>query len=145
MTQDLGKGTAASAVNETTADRSIGQLIGDLSEQLSRLVRDEIRLATSELQQKGKRFGTGAGLAGAAGFLALLGVATLVAAAVLGLATVMAGWAAALVVAAALFVIAAVAGLLGKNRIQQATPPVPEEAVARVQQDVNVVKESARK
>jgi uncharacterized membrane protein YqjE len=128
----------------TDQDRSVAQLVSDLSEQTSRLVRDEIKLATVELQEKGKRFGTGAGLAGTAGIIALLGVATLVAAAVLGLATVMPSWAAALVVGGGLLVVAGVAAATGIGQVKKATPPVPAEAVASVQKDVEVVKEHVR-
>ncbi|GAB2771439.1 phage holin family protein [Amycolatopsis magusensis] len=126
----------------TQDDRSVSQLVGDASEQLSRLVRDEMRLATAELQQKGKRLGTGAGLAGAAGFIAVVAVLVLVAAAVLGLAVVLPGWAAALIVAGALLVVAGIAALAGRSQLKRGTPPVPEEAVASVQADVKVLKES---
>ncbi|UJW29099.1 phage holin family protein [Saccharothrix sp. AJ9571] len=126
----------------TQDDRSVSQLVGDASEQLSRLVRDEMRLATAELQQKGKRLGTGAGLAGAAGFVAMVAVLVLVAAAVLGLAVVLPGWAAALIVAGVLLVVAGIAALAGRSQLKRGTPPVPEEAVASVQADVKVLKES---
>ncbi|AXB42030.1 phage holin family protein [Amycolatopsis albispora] len=126
----------------TQDDRSVSQLVGDASEQLSRLVRDEMRLATAELQRKGKRMGTGAGLAGAAGFIAVLAVVTLVAAAVLGLAVVLPGWAAALIVAGALLVVAGIAGLAGRAQLKRGTPPVPEEAMSSVRTDVKVLKES---
>ncbi|MDI5980785.1 phage holin family protein [Amycolatopsis magusensis] len=126
----------------TQDDRSVSQLVGDASEQLSRLVRDEMRLATAELQQKGKRLGTGAGLAGAAGFIAVVAVLVLVAAAVLGLAVVLPGWAAALIVAGVLLVVAGIAALAGRSQLKRGTPPVPEEAVASVQADVKVLKES---
>src|ERR671916_752550 len=95
-------------------DRPVGQLVSDATEQITRLVRDEIRLAAAELQQKGKRLGVGAGLFGGAGVLALYGGAALVAALILGLATFLVPWLAALIVAV---VVLGVAG---------APPPVRE-------------------
>src|SRR2546429_1089217 len=82
------------------ADASTGDLVKLAAEQISRLVRDELQLARVEIGGKAKRFGTGAGLFGAAGVIALYGVATLVATLILLLALVLPAWAPALVVAA---------------------------------------------
>lgn len=90
------------------ADRSVGELVSDLSDEVKRLVRDEIRLGVFELQHKGKKMGFGAGLFGAAGLFALFGVGALVTTAILALALVVPGWLAALIVAVALFLIAGV-------------------------------------
>ena len=84
------------------ADASTGDLVKLAAEQISRLVRDELQLARVEIGGKAKRFGTGAGLFGAAGVIALYGVATLVATVILLLALVLPAWAAALIVAAVL-------------------------------------------
>ncbi|MFC8042914.1 phage holin family protein [Nocardia sp. NPDC057353] len=125
--------------------RSVSELVGDASEQLSRLVRDEIRLATLEMQEKGKRVGKGAGLAGAGTVLALYGVGALVAAAIIGLAEPLPAWAAALVVGVVLLVVAGILALAGKKNVQAATPPLPEAAVHGVQQDVATIKERSRR
>nr|WP_169743563.1 phage holin family protein [Kutzneria albida] len=122
-------------------DQSVAQLVHDASEQLSRLVREEMRLAAVELRNKGKRAGAGAGLFGGAGVLALYGVAVLIAAGVLGLALVVQPWLAALIVGALLLIAAGIAALIGKSQIQAAVPPVPEEAVDGVKKDVEAVKE----
>lgn len=61
-------------------DRPVGQLVSDTAKQITRLVRDEMRLAAAELQQKGKRLGVGAGLFGGVGVLTFYGGAVLVAA-----------------------------------------------------------------
>ncbi|HEX4815879.1 MAG TPA: phage holin family protein [Nonomuraea sp.] len=119
------------------------RLVNDLSDQVSRLVKDELRLARMELTEKGKRAGLGAGLFGAAGTIAFLGGATLVAAVVLLLALVMPGWVAALIVAVVLFAIAAVLGLVGRKQVKQAAPPIPAETIASVKADVDMVKEKA--
>ncbi|MCA2220614.1 phage holin family protein [Nonomuraea aurantiaca] len=121
------------------------KLVNELSEQVSRLVRDELRLARLELTRKGKQAGFGAGLFGAAGMTAFFGGAALVAAVILLLALVMPAWAAAAVVAGALFAVAAVLGLIGKNQVKQAAPLVPEETIASVKADIDVVKERARR
>jgi hypothetical protein len=129
-------------VNRTApADRSVSELVGDLSDQTKRLVRDELRLATSELQAKGKRMGSGAGLMGAAGIVALFAVATFVAAAVLALALVMDGWLAAVIVGVVLLAVAGIAALVGKKQLNRATPPLPQEALSGVQADVETVKD----
>ncbi|MEV0995239.1 phage holin family protein [Nonomuraea sp. NPDC050202] len=121
------------------------KLVNDLSEQVTRLVKDELRLARMELTEKGKRAGFGAGLFGAAGMVAFCGGATLVAAVVMLLALVLPGWAAAAIVAGALFIVSALLGLFGKNEVKRATPPVPEEAIASVKADIDMVKERARR
>src|ERR1700749_3053788 len=95
-------------------DRPTGDLVKDLSQQVSTLVRQELELAKVELTAKGRQAGIGAGLLGGAGLFALYGVGALVAAAILALATTVDGWLAALIVAAALLVLAGVLALLGK-------------------------------
>ncbi|GAA2889007.1 phage holin family protein [Nonomuraea rubra] len=121
------------------------RLVNDLSEQVSRLVKDELRLARMELTEKGKRAGFGAGLFGAAGMAAFFGGAALVAAVVMLLALVLPGWAAAAIVAGVLFIVSALLGLFGKNEVKRATPPVPEETIASVKADIDMVKERARR
>jgi membrane protein len=124
-----------------TANRTVAQLVSDATEQLSRLVRDEIRLAAVELRQKGTRLGTGAGLVGAAGVLAFYGGATLVACAVLALALVLAPWLAALLVGVAVLLVAGALALMGKKQVEEAGPPVPEQAITSLKKDVEAVKE----
>jgi len=124
---------------------STAELVSRLSEQTSRLAREEIRLAVSELQAKGKRVGVGAGLFGGAGVLAWFGGLSLVAGIVLLLATVLEAWLAAFIVAACLFVIAGILALTGRKQVQQGTPPVPEEAIEGVKQDIATVSERAHR
>jgi hypothetical protein len=120
---------------------STGELVGQLTEQISQLVRDEARLAQVEVTQKAKKLGIGAGLFGGAGLMAFFGLAVLITAAVLGLAEVLPGWAAALIVAVVLFAIAGVLALVGKKDVAQASPPVPTQAIAGVQADIATVKQ----
>ncbi|MFD1150057.1 phage holin family protein [Saccharothrix hoggarensis] len=116
-----------------------------LSEQVSRLARDEIRLAVAEMRTKGKRVGAGAGLLGGAGVLAWFGLMTVIAGVVLLLATTMPAWIAAFIVAAAVFVIAGVLALVGRKQLERGTPPVPEEAIAGVKKDIATVSERAHR
>lgn len=119
---------------------STGELVRRLSTQLSDLIRRELELARNELTAKGKRAGTGAGLAGAAGVVALFGVGALIAAAIAGLATVVPVWLSALIVGVVLLLVGGVLALAGRSQLRRATPPVPEQAVRGVQDDVATVK-----
>jgi len=129
----------------TDREPSTAELVNRLSEQVSRLARDEIRLAVAELRVKGKHVGAGAGLLGGAGVLAWFGLMTVIAGLVLLLATVMPAWIAAFVVALAVLVVAGVLALIGRKQIERGTPPVPEEAIAGVKQDIATVSERAHR
>lgn len=128
----------------STQDASTGELVSRLSQQMSTLVRDEIRLAQLDLTEKGKRAGIGVGAFGGAGAIGYLALATLIAAAVLGLAEAVPAWASALIVGAVLLVVTGVLALFGRNKVQSATPPVPTEAVEGIKRDVQTVKEHRR-
>ncbi|MFI6307866.1 phage holin family protein [Amycolatopsis thailandensis] len=132
------------AHRKPSEERSVGELVSDLGDEVKRLVRDEMRLAVFELQAKGKRMGLGAGLFGAAGIFALFGLATLIAAVVLALALVMPAWLAAVVTGAALLLIGGLSAIVGKKEVSSATPPVPEEAIEGVREDVETVKQGVR-
>jgi hypothetical protein len=136
-----GGATRAAAPPPDPADASTGELVGQLSEQLTRLVRDEVGLAQAEMTRKARRLGAGAGLFGGAGVVALLGLGALVTAVILGLANVLPGWLAAVVVALVLFAVAAVLALFGKKDVERAAPPLPTETIASVQADIATVKQ----
>ncbi|GAA4014197.1 phage holin family protein [Allokutzneria multivorans] len=125
------------------AEPTTGELVAQLSEQVSRLVRDEMRLAQAELKEKGKRAGVGAGAFGVSGVLALYGLATVFAGLVLLLAVGMAPWLAAFVVGAALLLIAGVLAVVGKKQLAKAVPPVPEQTIANVRKDITALKEGS--
>jgi uncharacterized membrane protein YqjE len=126
-------------------ERSTGELVQRLSEQMSRLVREELRLAQLELAQKGKRAGIGAGLFGGGGLLAAYGVGALIAGLTLLLALVLPDWAAALIAGGALLAMAGVLALLGRGQVRGATPPLPRQTLDSVKADVDEVKERARR
>jgi uncharacterized membrane protein YqjE len=121
-------------------DRPMGELVKQLSDQTTQLVRAEVELAKAELAQKGKQAGIGAGMFGGAGVFGVYGFGALTAAIIAVIATAMDTWIAALIVAVVYLAIAGIAALLGKNRVQQATPPVPEQAIATTKTDVDVTK-----
>ncbi len=122
-------------------DPSVGQLLVQLSEQSSRLVRDELALAQIEIKNTVRHAGIGVGLFSAAGVLALFGVGALVATAIVALALVLPLWLSALIVTVVLFAAAGVAGLLGRNQVQQASP-TPEQTIENVKRDVDAVQEA---
>jgi hypothetical protein len=126
-------------------ERSTGELVKLLSEQVSVLLRDELKLAQLEMTRKGKQAGLGAGMLGGSGVIALYGVGCLLACAIIALSGVVAAWLAALIVGAALLAVAVAAAVVGKGRLQKATPPVPEEAVDSIKTDVEEIKERARR
>lgn len=121
-------------------DRSTGELLSALTEQVSTLVRDEMRLARAEMSEAGKRYGVGAGMFGGAGLVALYGLGVLIAAAVLGLAAALDAWLAALIVAVVLFAVAGVLALVGKKNVDKA-PSFPGNRVESVKADVEAAKE----
>jgi membrane protein len=129
---------------DRNGDASVAELVKQLSEQTSRLARQEVELAKAELQVKGKRAGIGAGMFGGAGIFGFYAVGALVAAAILGLSTAVAAWLAALIVTSVLGALAGVLALQGKTKVQQATPPVPEQATESVKEDVQWAKTRAQ-
>jgi hypothetical protein len=125
-------------------DRSIAELLRQLSDQTATLVRQELDLAKAELSVKGKRAGIGAGMFGGAGLFGLYALGALTACAILALSTALAAWLAALIVAVVYAAIAGVLALTGKGKVQAATPPVPEKTVDSVKEDVQWTKERAK-
>jgi Flp pilus assembly protein TadB len=132
------------SVPRAPSDPPLAELVKQLSEQTSRLARQEVELAKAELGAKGKQAGIGAGMFGGAGAFGFYAFGALVAAAVLGLATAISAWLAALIVAGVLATIAGLLALQGRRRVQRATPPVPEQAAESVKEDVEFAKARAQ-
>jgi MFS family permease len=131
-------------MSTTQSEASVAELVKQLTEQTSRLARQEVELAKAELAVKGKRAGMGAGMFGGAGLFGLYAVGALTAAIILALATAVAGWLAALIVAVVYGAIAGVLALTGKRKVAAATPPVPEQATESVKEDVRWAKSRAQ-
>ena len=121
-------------------DPTLGGLVHDLTQQVPQLIRSEMKLAQAEMTEKGKRAGLGIGMFSAAGLLAFLGLCCVITTAILALAHALPDWLSALIVAVVLLAGAGVAALLGKKKVQQATPPAPEQAIEGVKEDIAVVK-----
>ena len=121
---------------EDLRDRSMGELLKQLSEQTTRLVHQELELAKAELQQKGKQAGMGAGMFGGAGAIGLAALGALTACFILALNAIMPAWLAALIVAVVYGAIAAFLALRGRDKVKQATPLVPEQTIETVKEDV---------
>jgi uncharacterized membrane protein YqjE len=125
-------------------DRSLGELLKQLSEQTTRLVHQELELAKAELTQKGKQAGAGAGLFGGAGALGLAALGALTACFILALNAVMPAWLAALIVAVVYGIIAFVLVKQGQAKMKAAGPPVPEQTIETVKEDVEWAKTQMR-
>ena len=128
----------------TDDERSVGELVQALSRQTSTLVRQEMALAQSELQEKGKRIGAGAGMFGGAGLVALYGAGALIAAAIIGLGTLVEPWIAAVIVGVALLAVAGILALTGKKQVDRGSPPLPEQAIESAKRDLDEVKARAK-
>lgn len=126
-------------------EHSTGELVKMVTEQVSVLIRDELKLAQLEMTSKGKQAALGAGMFGAGGVVAVYGVGCLVACAIIAISGVVTAWLAALIVGVALLAGAAGLALMGKGRLRKATPPVPAQAIADVKADVEEVKERAQR
>jgi Putative Actinobacterial Holin-X, holin superfamily III len=125
-------------------DRSLSALSRDLAEQTSALARKEIELAKAELALKGKRMGIGVGAFGGAGLVGLYALGALTAAAILALAIVLDAWLAALIVAVIYGAVAGVLALMGKRKVEEATPPMPEQAIESTKADVQHTTQRAK-
>jgi uncharacterized membrane protein YqjE len=126
------------------AEQSTAELVQRASEQISRLVRDELALAKAELAEKGKHAGIGIGLFGGSGVLATYGVGALIATLIIVFDLFLPLWLAALIITAALFLIAGVLALIGKSQVTKAVPPEPKAALASVKADVAEVKHAVK-
>ena len=136
--------TTGTETREPLDEQSLSQLTRQLTEQTSALARKEVELAKAELALKGKRIGIGVGAFGAAGLVALYAVGALVAAAILALAVVLDAWLAALIVGLGLGAAAGVLALTGKKKVEEGTPPAPEQTIESTKTDVEYTKQRAK-
>jgi uncharacterized membrane protein YqjE len=125
-------------------DRPTGELLKELSDHTTTLVKQEMDLAKAELQEKGKQAGLGAGMFGGAGLFGVAAFAALTACLIAVLDQAMELWLAALIVAAAYAAIAAVLAVTGKRKVKKAGPPIPEQAKDSVKEDMEWARTQAR-
>ncbi len=123
---------------------SIGTLVGQLSEQVSRLVRAEIASAKAEMAQKAQKAGIGIGLLVVAGIASLYGLGFLLHSAMSGLDNVMPLWLAALIVGLVLVIFAGIVAAVGVKLLKKASPPSPEITVKSLRDDVTAIKEGIK-
>jgi MFS family permease len=129
---------------EPLRNRSTAELVRDLSRQLSTLARQEVELAKTEMAEKGKRAGAGAGMLAASAVFGLVTLGTLSAFLVLVLAEAMPAWAAAFLVTALWAVVAVALAVLGRDKLEEAGKPMPEKTVESVKEDIQWLKGQTR-
>ena len=142
MAEDQNHST--SLKERAQSDRSVPELMRELSDQTATLVRQELELTKAEVAVKGKRAGLGAGMFGGASLFGLYALGAVTACAILALATAMDGWLAALIVAAVYGAIAGALALAGTKNVKRGVPPTPEQTVESVKQDVEWTKQRAQ-
>ncbi len=140
-------GTVDTRPARTTAaeHHSVGELVGQATEQMSVLVRQELALAKKELAEKGRRAGRGGGLLGAAGAVGYIGLVGLSAAGVAALTLVLSVWQSALIITGVLFAIAGILALTGRAQLRRATPPTPAWVIGSLKADVEEIKGRAHR
>lgn len=138
------RATAGTETREPLDEQSLAELTRRLTDQTSALAQKEVELAKAELALKGKRIGIGVGAFGAAGLVALYAIGALVAAAILALAIVLDAWLAALIVGVGLGAAAGVLALTGKKKVDEGTPPAPEQAIESTKTDIEYTKQRAK-
>jgi hypothetical protein len=122
----------------------MGELLGHLSEQAARLVRQEVELAKAELRQKAKQARVGAGMMGGGGLLALGAFAALTTTLILGLSTWLDAWLASAIVTVVYSAGAAALALTGKEKVQAVGSPVPEQTIQTLKEDVKWAQSQTR-
>jgi lipopolysaccharide export LptBFGC system permease protein LptF len=138
------KATAQQRSADSGEDRSLAELTKQLADQASMLAQKEVELAKAELALKGRRLGVGAGAFGGASLFGLYALGALTATAILALAIVLDAWLAALIIAAIYGAIAGTLALIGRRKVREGTPPIPEQAIETSKADVEHTKRRAK-
>ena len=120
--------------------RSIGELLRDLANDTTRLIRDEIALARTEMQDKVRQAGAGAAMIAAGGVLAIPALVLILAGIAILLANWMPPWVAALVVGVVTVAVAGILAWMGLKSIQS-TSLTPERTTENLKRDVHLVQE----
>ncbi|MEA2579972.1 MAG: hypothetical protein QOE83_864 [Actinomycetota bacterium] len=127
-------------LDPTLRELSIAELFKRMAGDVGTLIRQEIDLAKAEVTEKIREAGAAAGLFAGALVLAMLAAGALTACFILLLALAMPGWVAALIVTVAYGAIAAALAVVGQRRLRAAAPPVPEETMETLKEDVKWLK-----
>ena len=140
--------TSTDSRQEALREQPIGELLKQLANETTTLVRQELELAKAEMRQKAGKAGPGVGMMGAAGGVALLALGALTAFFVLALDGAVPNWLAALIVAIVYGAVAGVLYIRGKERVDDAGSPAPRQTIETLKEDVEWAKHpttSARK
>jgi hypothetical protein len=124
-------------------ERPLSEVAQDLTRDLSLLVRQEVELAKSEMAKKGRVAGPGLGMIGGAGVIGLMAAGALTAFLILALSIVLDEWLSALIVGVTLAGAAYVLAKQGKERVEETGPPLPEQTIETVKEDVEWAKTRA--
>jgi len=133
------------AAGRAAQERSTGDLVKAVTEQVSVLMRDELKLAQLEVTGKARQAGKGMGMMGGGALIALYGVACLIACVIIAISHSLQAWLSALIIGVALLVVAAIATAIGRKKMRQGSPPMPTEAVESVKTDVQEIRERAHR
>jgi uncharacterized membrane protein YqjE len=138
----MAETTTTTATNgHRLAQRPVSELLSRFADDTSTLLGQEVELAKAEIRHEVKKATTGAAMFGGAIALAMAGLGALTATAILALSEGMPAWLAALIVAVVLLAVGGVAAMMGKKRVQDISPPVPDRALEGVRADVTTVTE----
>ena len=135
---------------QTDAEKSVGDIVGEVSQKASLLVREEIQLAKAEVTVKAKRLGGGAAAAAVAGVFAFLALIfflhglSWVFADLLGSGDLFGEWIGYFITAVLLIVLGVVAGLLALRFFRRGTPPTPELAIGEAKKTRAAIEEATR-
>ena len=124
-------------------EQPLGEVARDLTRDLSLLVRQEVELAKAEMREKGRVAAPGIGMLGGAGVAALAAAGALTAFLVLVLSTFLPDWLSALIVGVVFAAAAYVLAMRGKERVEDAGAPIPEQTIETVKEDVEWAKTRA--
>ena len=124
-------------------ERPLGEVAQDLTRDIALLVRQEVELAKAEMAQKGRVAAPGLGMIGGAGVVGLMAAGALTAFLILALSIVLDDWLAALIVGIVLAGAAYVLAKRGKERVEEAGSPLPEQTIETVKEDVEWAKTRA--
>jgi hypothetical protein len=135
--------SSTSGGTEQLRERPLGDVARDLTRDLSLLVRQEMELAKAEMAQKGRVAAPGLGMIGGAGLVGLMAAGALTAFVILVLSIFLPEWLSALGVGVVLAGVAYLLAKRGKERVEEAGAPVPEQTIETVKEDVEWAKTRA--
>ena len=126
-------------------DKSLGELLKELMEQVSLLIKQEVALVRAEMTEKAKELMMASVLMVVAGFIGVLAAGVMTATIVIAIAIALPTWLAALIVTVAYLMIAALLVLAGLARLRQAGRPMPEQTIETIGEDISWLKQQVKR